>query len=113
MGLNSNLLGCPEHGAPAESPCKRVVSTGGVVDSDTTRKIHHVDGVAVWLMLETAGEAANKPGGGGAKDREPKHLDVGVLNGIAMALNQRVFPRNDVNDCFFGGVAGMHGVSCC
>jgi hypothetical protein len=26
-----------------------------------------------------------------------------------MALNQRVFPRNNVDDCFFCGVAGVHG----
>ena len=109
MWLDCNLLGCAEHGATAERSRKRVVASRGVVDSDAARQVCHVDGVALGLVLKTAGETTDKPCGSGSENREPEHFDVGVVDCIAMPLDECILPRNDVNDCVFCGVAGMHG----
>ena len=109
MWLDCNLLGCAEHGATAERSRKRVVASRGVVDSDAARQVCHIDGVALWLVLKTAGEATDKPCGCWPENWEPEHLDVRVINCITVVFHECVFPGNDMDDGVFGGVAGMHG----
>jgi hypothetical protein len=59
MWLDGYLLGRTKHGATTERPRKRVMTSRGVVDPDSSGEVHHVHYVALCIVLEATGKSAD------------------------------------------------------